>query len=70
MAGTRFISKGAHSIKAGFDIHYIDTDATLASFFDGACESPPTAPYPYDPDDHSTHPFLFQQGFVAPGSIS
>jgi hypothetical protein len=60
--------RGTHSIKTGFDIYHIDTKAGLESYLDGAYEFPPTAPYPYDPGNPSTHPFLYQQGFFAPGA--
>ncbi|MFQ5791927.1 MAG: TonB-dependent receptor domain-containing protein, partial [Acidobacteriota bacterium] len=70
VADTLSISRGDHGFKMGIDFIRIDTNADLQVFFDGAYQFSPSARFPVDPNDPSTHPFLYLQGFFAPGAPS
>ena len=59
---------GRHSLKVGFDLFRVQTDAGLRVALDGIYEFSPTASFPFLPDDPTTHPFLYTQGFFAPGA--
>jgi hypothetical protein len=68
IADTYSLVRGSHSMKSGLDIFRIDTTADLRVAFDGVYRFSPTAPFPYDPEDPTTHPFLYQQGFFTAGA--
>ena len=68
LADTLSVVSGRHSMKLGFDFFQIQTDAALRVALDGVYEFSPTAPFPFVPDDPASHPFLYAQGFFAPGA--
>lgn len=68
LADTLSLSKGSHSMKAGFDVFRVDTIADLQVFFDGGYQFAAGTPYPFDADNPETFPFLYLQGFFAPGA--
>lgn len=68
VSNTLTVSPGDHQWKIGAGVFVIDTETRSLPFFDGAYRFAPTAEFPFDPGDPSTHPFLFQQGVSAPSA--
>ena len=68
LSDTLSLVHGRHGIKAGFDFFHVATNADLQVALDGVYEFAPTAVFPFVPEDPATHPFLYTQGFFAPGA--